>query len=527
MMLTNYVVILFFIIVLCLFGVHSDTPCAARKIKGQSVVCVCNATYCDKMVRRVPTAGTYVAYTSSEAGARFRKTTGLLRTFNAVPLNPDEGKLTTLTINVKKKFQRIQGFGAAVTDAAAMNWKNLTDRRLQENLIKSYFSSVGIGYNMVRVPIGGCDFSTHPYAYNEEPENDVKLTNFNLTSEDYDYKIPMLKAIMDEAPTPVQVLGTTWSPPVWMKTNHAIKGYSHLLPQYYQTYAEYHLKFIEKYTEAGVPIWGITTTNEPLNGDYSLVPINSLGWTAKNMGRWIANHLGPTIRNSTFNNTKILAVDDQRITIPYFFSLMVKEFPRALEYIDGIAVHFYLDAVTPPEVLSLITKYYPEKFILSSEACAGSYPWDTKKVILGSWQRAYTYIYDIIQDLNYNLVGWLDWNMCLNKEGGPNWTGNRVDSPIIVDAETGEFLKQPMFYALGHFSKFLPRGSRRIEVTQSKPLLYRSLLNVAFLTPSRTLIVIIYNNNNYERRVKVKVSSDKEVTLNLDAKSITTVEFLL
>ncbi|XP_059049040.1 lysosomal acid glucosylceramidase-like [Achroia grisella] len=524
MLLFNYILLISLFITLCIVGIYSDIPCAARQITGQSVVCVCNATYCDQTTRTTPNVGAYVAYTSSEAGARFKKTTGLLEISNNLLNHNESQRITTLAVNPQKLFQTIEGFGGAVTDSAAINWSNFTDIRLKEDIIKSYFSSTGIEYNMVRVPIGGSDFSTRPYAYNEVPEYDVNLTNFNLTREDYDYKIPMLKAIKKDSPIPVHVIGTTWSPPGWMKSNHALVGASHLLPQYYQTYADYHLKFVQKYKEVNINIWGITTTNEPINGDFGTVRFNSLGWTAKNMGRWIADFLGPTIRNSEFNKLKILAVDDQRITLPYFFGLMIKERPTALQYIDGIAVHYYFDAVSPPELLTLISKYYPDKFIISTEACVGSNPWESQKVILGSWQRAYTYIHDIFQDLNYNLVGWLDWNLCLNKEGGPNWAGNMVDSPIIVDAENGEFLKQPTYYAMGHFSKFVPRGSRRVEVTQSKPFYYRSLLHVAFLTPYKTVVVIIYNKDSSTRPVKVKVGNYQEVSLILDAKSITTIE---
>lgn len=99
----------------------------------------------------------------------------------------------------------------------------------------------------------------------------------------------------------------------------------------------------------------------------------------------------------------------------------------------------------------------------------------------------------ILQDLNYDVVGWLDWNLCLNKRGGPNWAENFVDSPIIVFPENGEFIKQPMFYALGHFSKFVPRGSVRIKITENKPFLRHSIENVAFVTPDNTIVAILHN----------------------------------
>lgn len=103
------------------------------------------------------------------------------------------------------------------------------------------------------------------------------------------------------------------------------------------------------------------------------------------------------------------------------------------------------------------------------------------------------------------MVGWLDRNICLNEKGGPTWKDNYIDSPIIVAPEKGEFYKQPMFYAMGHVSKFVPRGSRRIhladikcETTMERPHFTISkrpepVTYVAFLTPHDTIVVVINN----------------------------------
>lgn len=83
---------------------------------------------------------------------------------------------------------------------------------------------------------------------------------------------------------------------------------------------------------------------------------------------------------------------------------------------------------------------------------------------MGSWHRGEKYLENIIEDLEHWVVGWTDWNLALDTEGGPNWAENYVDAPVIVDAAADEFFKQPMFYALGHVSKFMPEGSFRIAV---------------------------------------------------------------
>ncbi|RVE40276.1 hypothetical protein evm_015074 [Chilo suppressalis] len=237
---------------------------------------------------------------------------------------------------------------------------------------------------------------------------------------------------------------------------------------------------------------------------------------------WISENLGPTVRNSSFFDLKILALDDQRASIPWLLAMLYIS-PEMVEYIDGVAVHFYADKVIPPEFLSFMSDKYPDKFLLSTEACEGSF--GPIKVLLGSWNRAKSYITDIMQDLNYNVVGWIDWNLCLNVQGGPNWVENFVDSPIIVFPENKEFVKQPMFYALGHFSKFLPRGSQRIKVNQRTPPRSSPVDNVAFLTPRNTVVVVLYNDGG-PKRVIIQIGQKKAI-VPMEARSVVTVEMAL
>ncbi|CAH0402652.1 unnamed protein product [Chilo suppressalis] len=502
--------------------VGAGRPCLQRQIPDQSVVCVCSPAYCDDLVRDTPTPDKYVMYTSSEAGMRFVKTTHAFKT-NENDSKRDQDNIV-LTLDPSIKYQTVLGFGGAVTDAASINWKNLTDPGLMQKLIDSYFSKSGLQYNMLRVPIGGCDFSTHPYAYNEIPENDPALSNYSLAYEDHHFKIPMIKEIMKVASDPVYIVASTWSPPPWMKTNRVYANVSQLKPEYYQTYAEYFLKFVEQYANEGIKIWGITTTNEPLNGMFGIANFNSLGWAPLNLGRWIANHLGPTIRNSAFRDLKIISHDDQRATVPFYINMMLRAISEASQYIDGFGVHYYTDLFVSAEVFSLVTENYPDKFILATESCEGSFPWQKEKVVLGSWDRAKAYAVDIIDDLNQNVVGWIDWNLCLNAQGGPNWARNFVDSAIIVFPESKEFVKQPMYYALSHFSKFLPRGSRRIKVTERKPLWSSRVTNVAFQTPKNTVVVILHNED-LATNVSIEIGQ-KKITVPVPNRSIVTIEML-
>ncbi|KAL0818119.1 hypothetical protein ABMA28_008645 [Loxostege sticticalis] len=456
-----------------------------------------------------------------QEGLRFSKVRGLLQeAFDGT------FPLTTLKLNVNEQYQTIEGFGGAITDAAAINWLRLANETLRQNLIESYFNpDTGLGYNTVRMPIGGSDFPTRKYALNELPKYDKLLTNFSLAYEDYHHKIPMYKAAQSVSKGAINIVATTWSPPDWMKVSNGISVCGKLNPDYYQTYADYHLKFIEAYHNEGIDVWAITTTNEPANSFIAAMTFNCLGWSSSDQARWIVENLGPTISSSKFNNTMILVNDDQRYSIPFLFNELVASNPAVLDYIDGVAVHAYADSISSPSTLESITKPYPDLKLLVTEFCEGFRQSQRQKVDLGAWDRAETYINTLFENLNYGAVGYIDWNLCLDKVGGPNWSLNFVDSPIIVFPEVGQFVKQPYFYVMGHFSKFVPRGSKRIgvDITKTAHDIYMKI--VAFLTPENTVVVILYNPSN-ETRCIIKLGSQAAYAV-IPAQALVTLEMVV
>ncbi|XP_021936128.1 glucosylceramidase-like isoform X4 [Zootermopsis nevadensis] len=202
----------------------------------------------------------------------------------------------------------------------------------------------------------------------------------------------------------------------------------------------------------------------------------------------------------------------------FFYKLMSDK--QVAEYIDGIAVHWYWDTLFPPSLLDRTHNNFPDKFILATEASVGDKPWEFEKVKLGSWSRGESYMEDILEDLNHWVTGWIDWNLALNPQGGPNWARNFVDAAIIVNTSANEFYKQPMFYALGHFAKFLPEGSVRIGL---QPQEEKGVLAVAFQTPDNAVIIILYSRSDYDRRVTVTVSDTRHINLDIPKRSFHTV----
>lgn len=216
----------------------------------------------------------------------------------------------------------------------------------------------------------------------------------------------------------------------------------------------------------------------------------------------MAENLGPTINNSEFSHIKLFAGDDQRYTYPWWFDRMKNGHENALDFLTGFAVHWYWDQYVPPQILDRTHFKYSDKILLNSESSVGDKPWETHGPILGSWDRGEKYILAIIEDLKHYVSGWIDWNLMLNENGGPSYVNNTIDAAIILNSTTfNEFYRQPIFYAMAHFSKFIPPDSIRIESTLTG---FRSHLIkvVAFLRPDDKVTIILYNKSD-----KIKIIS--------------------
>ncbi|CAH0546585.1 unnamed protein product [Brassicogethes aeneus] len=478
-------------------------------------VCVCNSTYCDTVPELNVSAGKYQIYTTSIGHLGFTSTIGeLQKSTNEV----SEHKINLVKVSTK---QKVLGFGGAFTGSTGVNIKSLPEAA-QEKLLKSYFGETGIQYNLCRVPIGGTDFSTKFYTYDDNQKGDVKLEHFALDEEDTIFKIPFIKKAMNLTNNSLKLFATAWTAPPWMKTNNDYTGVGLLKFKYYQTWADYYIKFFEEYSKNGVNFWGVTTQNEPTDGFLPkfLSKINSMGFTPKLMNKWIAKHLGPTIRNSTFKDLKIIVHDDSRQTLPLLPLTIENE--DVIQFIDGVGVHWYLDDLLPTSWLKYTKSSKKELFLLGTEACNGYRHINSKSVELGSWHRAENYIKNILTDFEYGSIGWVDWNMVLDQEGGPCVINNKVDSPIITNNTTGEFYKQPMFYAMGHFSKFIIPKSVVMDVQNEYSSKVKSL---TVLRPDNITAAVIFNEHLLHTKIEILTKEGLLINTIVPGRSINTILF--
>lgn len=492
-------------------------PCQKRDYGHGSFVCVCNATYCDDANFSPPVSlDSVLVYTSSKTSLRFNRTVVKKNT----ELGVDDSDILTINILRENMYQRIKGFGGALTDSASINIKSLSPAA-SNNLLRTYFASSGIEYNLIRIPMASCDYSTREYTY-LDTKNDFNLSTFALAKEDMEYKIPLLKSILAVNSSKLSLYASPWTAPAWMKTNGKEIGRGTLKgspgDKYHKTWAQYFVKFFDSYKSHGINFWGFTVQNEPSNGRLVRSTWQSTGWSAEHQRDFIKTDLGPAMEHSEYRDLKMMILDDQRLFMPSFIEKVCND-ADAAKYVSGVGVHWYWNWLIPPSVMQATHEKFPSKFMLATEACNKNHPADS----LGSWDDGVKYSNDILDVLNNWGVGWVDWNMCLNLEGGPNWAKNYDNSPIIVNSTADEFYKQPMFYHMGHFSKFIKEGFSRIHASADKNL--SDFKFVVTKSDDGVFAIVVLNTADKPRTICVQ-SGSESFKVVVPANSIQTLNWI-
>ncbi|WLR54810.1 glycoside hydrolase family 30 protein [Mesobacillus subterraneus] len=382
----------------------------------------------------------------------------------------------TIFIDPEKKYQEIIGFGGAFTEATAYTLSQITPDKRQE-VIESYFNQeTGLGYTIGRVHIHSCDFALGNYTYVDD--YDENLNTFDI-SRDHKWVLPLLKDAVIEKGSQIKLLASPWSPPAWMKTNNEMNNGGKLLHQYRDTWAKYYTKFIDAYEKEGFPIWGITVQNEP----EAVQTWDSCIYTGEEERDFIKNYLGPQMHQAGYENVKILIWDHNRDVIVERAKAVFED-PEASKYVWGTGFHWYVSEEF--ENVGKVHDLYPDKHLLFTEGCQEG------GVQLGEWFTGERYGRNMIGDLNNWTEGYIDWNMVLNEEGSPNHVNNLCDAPIIADTKTNEVHYNSSFYYIGHFSKFIRPGAKRIGLERTNA----NLQSTAFMNTDDSIALVIMNETD-------------------------------
>lgn len=371
-------------------------------------------------------------------------------------------------------YQTVTGFGGAFTDAAGYVYAQMPRERQQE-LIRAYFSPEGIRYTLGRTSIDSCDFSTE--LYDSLPENAADFASFDPSRAER-YVLPLLRDAQEAAGKPIAMMLTPWSPPAWMKTNRSRVRGGELKEEYAPMWAEYICRYIEAYRAQGVDVRLLSVQNEPK----AVQTWDSCLFTAAQEREFVRRHLSPAMKRHGLENIALLVWDHNKERA-YERAVEAMADEEAARLIGGVAVHWY--SGDHFESLQLIRDRFPDKQIVFSEACV-------EYGVLGSGndlRNAQMYAHDMIGNFNHGMNAFLDWNLLLDEKGGPNHVGNYCDAPIMYDTRTGRLQKKLSYDYIGHFSRYVQPGARRMGLSRFSDLLEAT----AFLNPDGSMCAVVLN----------------------------------
>jgi len=386
-------------------------------------------------------------------------------------------------VDPTKTFQTFLGIGGALTDASAETFSKLPAAQQKEIMDAYYDPSKGIGYTLARTNIHSCDFSSDSYTYVDD--GDKELKSFSV-QHDEKYRIPFIKQAIATARGKLTLYASPWSPPAWMKDNNDMLHGGKLKPEFYQAWATYYTKFIKAYQAKGITIWGITIQNEPM----ATQTWESCVYTAEEERDFLKNYLGPTMVKEGLGSKKIIMWDHNRDLVFQRASTLLND-PEAAKYAWGVGFHWYEDWSGGDQVYDNIRRVhesFPDKNILFTEGCNDKFKMDR----INDWVLGERYGRSMINDFNNGTVGWTDWNVLLDETGGPNHVKNFCFAPIHADTKTGKLIYQNAYYYIGHFSKFIRPGAKRISSAASRS----QLLSTAFINPDGKVAVVVMNQDN-------------------------------
>lgn len=397
------------------------------------------------------------------------------------------------------KYQRWDGFGGAITEAAAYVYAAMNAEQ-KRKLLQAYFCD--LKYRYVRIPIDSCDFSLGHYEADGD-ESDSSFERFSFERMEK-YILPMLRDAEAVCGRKLEIMLSPWSPPAYMKTNQDRNHGGKLMPKFRNRWAEYICRYIEEFRYRGFRVTMLTLQNEPK----AVQTWDSCIYTAAEEKRFLLDDFYPVLRAHGLSDIEIYIWDHNK--------------ERALERAEtifdaetetmtaGLAFHWY--SGDHFEALQMIRERFPNKKLLLSEACIEF----SKYSIEHPLANAQRYAHDIIGDMNAGMQTFLDWNLLLDESGGPNHAANFCDAPFFYHVAEGRLEERELYAYRWHFSHFLRPNAERIGISR-----YTQQIEAAAFADTGQLLVILLNSTQSAQTAFLRLS-DRCAPLHLPPNSIST-----
>ena len=487
--------------------------------------------------------------------------------------------------------QTIDGIGSSFTESSAFVLAHLDEAKRRE-VMEQIFSESGANFSLTRTHIGACDFCVEgKYSYDDvKYDEDLEYFGIEEDSKGFDQKkylgvqaenydlLPMIKEALaiknNQKDNELRIISSAWTAPAWMKdiedwyisgtpaNNWQGTGGS-LKEEYVSTYANYLVKYLDAYENEGINIWGITPVNEPHgnNGQWE-----SMNFSPESQNEFIKNYLGPQLRDSGFDQVKLLIYDQNRDGLEHWTEVIFSD-PDTQPYIYGAAVHWYESTYKVYEdVFERVHVQFPQYTIIHTEGCIDDLGKDAPNGVTDpvrfkeenwfdndefwwndnatdwaysvTWQGVnaedhpiYTpvhrYARNIIVSLDNWVTGWIDWNIVLDKQGGPNHVGNYCGAPIMIDTEIQQVYYTPIFYVLAQFSRTIRPGDRAVKTEKYTPHLRDDDLHACAIINEDGLLSVQLLNTTLKPITYNLQISNQYAAITVEANSVQTVRVQL
>jgi len=487
--------------------------------------------------------------------------------------------------------QTIEGIGSSFTESSAFVLAHLDEQKRHEVMENIYghnganFSLTRTHIGACDFCVDG------KYSYAEDGNDlELKSFDIGLDQQGFDTDqytgivdgsydlLPMIQEALTikkkQNDNELKIIASAWTAPPWMKDikEWYIPGSEEnnwqgtggvLKPEYYSAYADYIVKYLDAYKAEGVDIWGITPVNEPHgnNGQWE-----SMQFSPETQNEFIKNYLGPRLSKSDLADVKILIYDQNRDGLEHWTDVIFSD-PETQPFIFGAAVHWYESTFRVFEdVFDRVHDAFPQYEIIHTEGCIDDlgknapngvkdpdgykeknwfnndeFWWNknaTDWAYSVTWQGVnaddhpmYTpvhrYARNIIVSLDHWVSGWIDWNIVLDKQGGPNHVGNYCGAPIMIDTETQQVYYTPIFYVLAQFSRTIRPGDKAVKTMQYTSDLGNDDLHAcATINTDNMLSVQLLNTTSEPISYNLQVGN-RYATITIDANSVQTVRIQL
>jgi glucosylceramidase len=328
-------------------------------------------------------------------------------------------------------------------------------------------------------------------------------------------------------------------------------------------YADYLLAYLDAYAAAGVDIWGLTPVNEPHGNGGNW---ESMHFSPESQNDFVLRHLGPRLKGSEHSNTRLLIYDQNRDGLKTWTDVIFAD-PRSADHVYGVAVHWYASTFKVYEdAFDRVHAKFPDFSIVHTEGCIDNlgnaapggiedpegfqesgwfandgFWWNanaTDWAYTATWagpgvvdHPRYTpvhrYARNVIVSLDHWVTGWVDWNIVLDQDGGPNHVGNFCGAPIMIDTATQEIYYTPIYFVLAQISRTIRPGDRALQTRRNLDGLDPDALH-ACATINDDALLSVQVLNTTKRPIPYNLQlGDRSAEIMIPANSIQTVRVQL